>query len=251
MTSNAKKAVLIDDELMKNAKMYLVSYYRKNNLSEKLIQKYIKFHLDGVRRGVDIGKKIKFFSGKSHLKILDFGSGSGLVSYGISKVLRGEITGIDTDDEMIHISKGWLKKSKVSNINFINADIRKFDRKFDLIVCTDVLEHVPNRKEYLHILQDSLNPNGLLYIKTTNRLCAYNFMIDNHFMVPFVAVLEKNLRNKIISYLLSKKIDGVFDYSFKWELEGLFHDAGFQIVKDFRPFSYFLMAHEYLIKKVD
>jgi len=246
-----KKSVLNDRLVLNYAKTYLVSYYKKNNFSKTLIEKNVKFNLDGVRREANIGEKIMPFIGKDNLKVLDFGCGSGLVSYGLSKVLGGSITGVDTDNEMIRISKRWLKRSKINNIHFINMDVRRFDERFDLIVCTDVLEHVSDRRKCLNILYEHLNPNGLLYLKTTNRLCAYNFLFDNHYMIPFVSVLEKNLRNKITSFILGKRTDDVVDYSVKWELEDQFHNVGFQIVKDFRPFNHFLMAHEYLVEKAN
>ena len=239
-----------DKRIINCVESCLKSHFSGNNFPKLLASKHVKFYLNGIRRGEQIAQKLIPFLKKKNVAVLDFGSGYGLVSLGLSKVFNGTIKGIDSDQKSINIAKKWLKISSIKHINFENIDIKHL-KKFDVIVSTDVLEHVSDRLLYLKLLRNHLKKEGLLYIKTTNRLCIYNFLLDNHYWMPLVSVLNKNTRNKILSFMLKRDVDDVGDYSFKWELENLFKKSGFQTIKDFRPFNYFLMAHEYLLRKKD
>ena len=39
-----------------------------------------------------------------------------------------------------------------------------FDKKFDLVILDNVLEHVPHPREFLRDIFDTMNPSGLLYL---------------------------------------------------------------------------------------
>lgn len=224
---------------------------KKERIPNNLLNKYVKYALSGIRRGKILAQKIVPFIHNKNLEILDFGSGNGLPAYGMAKIFDGNITGIEINQESLKTAKTWLKKSGINNISFEDTNIENIKRKFDLIVANNVLEHVPNRLQYLNLLNSLLKSKGYLYVKTTNRICVYNIFRDNHVNLPFICILNKKIRNKIIRKVLKLKSNDIFDYSFKWELQNLFKKSSFEIVKDFRPFNHFFMAHEYLVRRKD
>jgi ubiquinone/menaquinone biosynthesis C-methylase UbiE len=73
--------------------------------------------------------------------VLDAGCGSGVYSFSLSKKAE-RIESIDIDKDKI---KYLNEVIKYNNINFSEGDICKLkfrDKEFDLIICSDVLEHV-------------------------------------------------------------------------------------------------------------
>lgn len=234
---------------------YVRSFLERRYDETGHLNKHVKYHLAGIKRGENCAIKVAPFIRKKNIAILDFGCGSGLFALGLHKILNGKIKGIDIDNELIETAKTWLRLNPIKKIDFKSLDVRikKLEQGFDLIFANDLLEHVPDRLEYLRLLEKQLKIDGLIYIKTTNRLNICNIFQDEHVGIPFVCVLPKIMRNKIISnqvisHLIKRKESPIFDYSFKWELERLFKESGFKILKDFNPMP-FLGSHEYLLKK--
>ena len=76
------------------------------------------------------------------LKILDIGCGGGLLSEPFAS-LGAEVTGIDASDKNIKVAKIHAKKSNLK-INYICSTPEKLnsDKKFDVILNMEVVEHV-------------------------------------------------------------------------------------------------------------
>jgi len=78
-------------------------------------------------------------------RILDIGCGIGLYDIAMAKALPdSRITAMDISAKQLELGKELAKKADVApNIEFLPGDAEKFnlDEKFDLIVCTEVLEH--------------------------------------------------------------------------------------------------------------
>lgn len=96
---------------------------------------------------------------KKKLKILDCGCGTGKTM----KVLRqfGKVYGTDFDTDCIKYCKArGIKNVFRSDLN-INLNTKE---KFDLIVITDVLEHIQKDKFAFNTLVNHLRPNGHILI---------------------------------------------------------------------------------------
>ena len=103
------------------------------------------------------------------LDILDIGCGGGLVSESLAK-LGGNITGIDFVESNIKIAKLHAKKNGL-NIKYLCKDVEKFqfNKKFDIIIAFEVLEHLDNWKDFLKNIKRNLKQNGRLIVSTINR----------------------------------------------------------------------------------
>ena len=91
--------------------------------------------------------------------ILDYGCGVGINLGMLSKF--GKVFYYDKS----RIAINYVKK-KYSNINFfVNVkNLNKYKKKFDLIVATDVIEHIKNDKKEIVKISHLLNKNGYILI---------------------------------------------------------------------------------------
>ena len=104
-------------------------------------------------------------------KVIDVGCGNGrhLKSLGF-KLTKAEIIGIDQSEEEIKKLKEELEFSSCKNNNsykFINGDVRKMDvldSSQDLVICSEVLEHVPNFEDVLEECYRILKPGAVMLI---------------------------------------------------------------------------------------
>lgn len=114
-----------------------------------------------VKQFVDINKK----------SLLDVGCGGGVLSESLSKN-GANVTGIDLAEESLEIAKLHLYESK-HTINYINQSAEKFaeqnENSFDVIVCMEMLEHVPDPQSIVNACSKILKPGGWLFLSTLNR----------------------------------------------------------------------------------
>lgn len=145
------------------------SYFNNRYRAGKSTFKYLSKHMD-----------------ISNKRILEVGCGSGA----ILKYLHDHgavVTGID-------LSREYLKYGKerygldLSNTNLFELPDNK---EFDLIIYSDVLEHIIDPHKHLEKIKRLLKPNGLLYIKVPS---------TKNIMRPYLGDFLRSLQNAHIYY---------------------------------------------------
>lgn len=118
-----------------------------------------KLVLSTILKKYSINKKI----------ILDYGCGVGINLGLLSKF--GKVFYYDTS----RLAINYVKK-KYSNKNFfININkLYKYKKKFDLIVATDVIEHIKNDKREIIKISNLLKKNGYILITVPAFQCLYS-----------------------------------------------------------------------------
>ncbi len=98
--------------------------------------------------------------------VLDIGCGNGMVAYDISKKAK-EVIGIDFSSKSIEKAKRVYTRN---NLKFITGDatIFKFQKKFDTIVLSNVLEHIESRVDFLKNIK-GLSDTILIRVPMINR----------------------------------------------------------------------------------
>ena len=98
--------------------------------------------------------------------VLDIGCGNGALTYDVARKAK-KVVAIDLNEENIEIAR---EKYSAPNIRYLRNDITKElpDKKFDLIVLSNVLEHIENRVEFLRRIED-LAPKILIRVPIINR----------------------------------------------------------------------------------
>lgn len=94
----------------------------------------------------------------SQFKLLDVGCGIGIYSINISKRFPNcTVFGFDISEEQIDYTNKKLMSLNLKNrCKFFVADTENFNlnQKFDYIICTELLEHLPNPKNTLENIYD-------------------------------------------------------------------------------------------------
>lgn len=133
----------------------------------------LKYPDDLVIRGSQLAcvKEYMRFKGKVGL---DIGSANGALAIEIAKLGAKHIHGIDLAEQFITQSTAHAKVQKCKNVTFKQADAKKLpykDNEFDFVLCTEVLEHVPDFKIAIEEIKRVLKPNGQFLVTVPNSLC--------------------------------------------------------------------------------
>lgn len=102
---------------------------------------------------------------KKQLSLLDIGCGTGLSTQILLNSALGEfvneVTLLDTSSNMLKYAeekaKTWGKKYKT-----VNSYLADLDEKFDIIIISSVLHHIPDLEAFLKQVDCSLNSGGIL-----------------------------------------------------------------------------------------
>lgn len=141
------------DEVLSEAA--LPAYAHKNKIIDYIFWKRLSLAVSFVKKNF-----------KSRSEILDFGCGTGVLSYEIAKNGHN-VTAIDLNLTPVNILKNKINYPE--SINFIQGDffsLNFVDKKFDVIIALDVLEHIPldELPLYLKKFELLLKPRGVIII---------------------------------------------------------------------------------------
>ncbi len=128
-------------------------------------------------------------------KVLDYGCGSGYGSHMLSET-AASVTGVDISKEAVDFAD---REYKSGNLHFKTISELE-NEKFDIITSFQVIEHVPDDKEYAAALQKLLNPGGLLLISTPDK----KHRLFNHIQQPWNIFHLKEYTPESLEKLLKK-----------------------------------------------
>ena len=98
--------------------------------------------------------------------VLDIGCGKGELTFDLAKKAKN-VVGVDFNEKSINLSKN---KFSAFNIKYFLGDVTKDlpDQKFDVLVLSNVLEHIENRIEFLNKIK-KLGNKILIRVPMINR----------------------------------------------------------------------------------
>ena len=185
----------------------------------------IKYIKENIANNFKLKNKSKPLSG---IKILDIGCGGGLLSEPMSR-MGANVTGIDASDKNIKIAKLHSKKNKLK-INYLcsSPEKLKIEKKFDVILNMEIVEHVEDIDFFLKSCSKLLKKNGLMFVATINKtLKSYVFAIVGAEYVLRWLPIGTHEWEKFVKPEDLKKILMKYDLSLN-KLEGM----NFNIFKD-------------------
>ena len=144
-----------------------------------------------------------FFKDKS---ILEIGCGFGGNIIHLSKNYNCNAIGIDLDSDAIDIAKEIANNEKLDENIFINCPAEEvtkhIDKKFDIIISIQVLEHVQDIKKSIDEMLSLLNDGGYIYIHVPN----YDTKFETHYRLK----MPSNRKDDFMEMLNSKGLDSSF-----------------------------------------
>jgi len=171
-------------------------------------------------------KTLEDYIGKgklSELSLLEVGSSTGIICNELAKRFK-KVVGIDIDKDGVKYAK---KKYKRRNLTFKIGDAMNTGFKndvFDVVVCAQVYEHVPDDVKLMSEIHRILKPGGVCYFAALNRL----WPIEPHHNLLFLSWLPKSVGNPYVK-LFCKADEYYENLRTPWNLEKLCRD--FEIVK--------------------
>mgnify|MGYP002682424234 CR=1 FL=1 len=112
--------------------------------------------------------------------ILDIGCGVGTISLLLAS-WGNKVEGIDISSIAIDSCKNSAKLLNLEkNINFKQFDFKDYkeNKKFDFIICLEVIEHLENDREALQKMFTFLKPSGKLIAVSYTHLRAHETVLD-------------------------------------------------------------------------
>lgn len=142
---------------------------------EKIVGKHIRYEI--LYRYETVRKLIKRYK-KGNLKILDIGSGHGFLPFFAEK--SWFIYGIDFDQERVRRANQFKHK----NAFFTVGDAENFhiDRRFDVILALDVIEHLDYPEKCIKLASRHLKKDGIFIVSNPNRHSFWTLFFDNRFI---------------------------------------------------------------------
>ena len=102
------------------------------------------------------------------LSVLDIGCGGGILCESMAKA-GAVVTGIDAESEAIQTAQEHAKHHNLS-IEYLCTPIEDYKgKRYDVITCMEMLEHVENPDMVLKHCKRLLKPKGMLFLSTINR----------------------------------------------------------------------------------
>ena len=144
-----------------------------------------------------------FTGGMDDKNLLDIGCSTGIMTKYYSKYFK-EIDGIDIDEEGIAFAK---ENNSSKNITYTITPIEEFksEKKYDVITCSHIYEHVPDSKKLFEKIYSLLKPGGICYFAAGNRYQIY----EPHYGLYFLSYFPKKISN--IYLKLTKKGDYYYE----------------------------------------
>lgn len=108
------------------------------------------------------------------LHIVDVGCGGGFLSEPLAR-LGASVTGIDASSELIEVARQHAKSdpSLEGSLTYIHTVAEAYasekEGKFDAVVSSEVIEHVPDKSFFLEQCIKLLKPKGSFFLTTLNR----------------------------------------------------------------------------------
>ncbi len=182
-------------------KLLLKIFIWLNNFSYKAISSLVVRLHNGIHPKHKILKYHNFFATNTSTfdKVLDIGCGNGSVSYDVSKKAK-IVVGIDIDKNNVLAAQ---KKYANTNLRYIIGDAMIFDfnEQFDIIILSNVLEHIDDRIIFLEKIK-KIAPKILIRVPLITRdwLSIYKKEIEMEYRLDpthFIEYTEKNFKEEI------------------------------------------------------
>jgi 2-polyprenyl-3-methyl-5-hydroxy-6-metoxy-1,4-benzoquinol methylase len=140
--------------------------YYKTKYTENSYWSRAKLNGDETARWISIKPLIESLQ-KDNLSIIDVGCGRGAFSNVIS--CYGDVIGIDPVNSVIEYGKELYPELELMALSLQDYVYIFPDKKYDLVLCTEVIEHVVDKVGFLKKLKNLLKDDGHIILTTPRK----------------------------------------------------------------------------------
>jgi SAM-dependent methyltransferase len=171
--------------------------------------------------------------------VLDFGCGTGTqLTWPLAETFsQVSFLGVDSDAETI----AWARtRPALANLIYATEDTSGADRRYDMIIASEVLEHVETPDQLLRQFRDRLNEGGRLVVTIPNGYGPFETMslIEHLFTLGGVLPLLRRIKHLILgtpkidsTQALTLAISPHINFFSLAAMRTLLRDAGFEVVR--------------------
>lgn len=177
-------------------------------------------------------------------KFLEVGCGLGYFSQkALSK--KAQVTGVDVGKNLISICKKKMPKGKFVLASALDLPFK--DNSFDIVLCTEVIEHVEYPEKAINELIRVTKPKGKILITTPNKLFKPFFSLLSIIGVrPYHGNENWIYPWRLKSLLLAKNTRVLREKYFNFVYPIKFFDK----FEDYSALKYLMINHGYLVEKI-
>ena len=112
-------------------------------------------------------KSLRPFEG---LTLLDLGCGGGLLAEPMAR-LGFDVTGCDAGEETVHAATLHAERAGLPiAYRCATAELLASEgARFDVVLCMEIIEHVPVPREFIDVTARLLAPGGIIFVATLNK----------------------------------------------------------------------------------
>lgn len=138
------------------------------------------------------------------LSVLNVGGSAGIIDEYLSRYFY-RVTGIDIDEKAILYAKNNFQKEGLLFEIGDAMDMKYESNSFDVVVCSQVYEHVPDANTLMSEIFRVLKPGGIVYFAAGNRI----MLNEPHYNLPLLSIIPRPLAH------LYLKISGKGDFYYE------------------------------------
>jgi ubiquinone biosynthesis O-methyltransferase len=100
--------------------------------------------------------------------VLDIGCGVGSISFYLaSKGMK--VVGIDVSSQAIDLCRQVKKNIGLNNVTFKRQELDTQPEKNDIVVCSEIIEHIPDDTQFMKLVAKKLKKGGYLFLSTPSK----------------------------------------------------------------------------------
>jgi len=129
----------------------------------------------------------------TQLRLLDIGSSTGIIADCLAGHFR-EVIGIDIDAPAVAFARQNFRRPNLFFAVGDSLNLGFIDSAFDVAICAQVYEHVPDAEKMMKEIFRVLKPGGVCYFAAGNRLA----LMEPHYRLPLLSVIPRPIANLYI-----------------------------------------------------